>query len=344
MIAIHHRPGSFSDKWIEYCDEHNVPYKLVDCYASDIIDQIKDCQGLMWHWAHYDHKAQLFARQLTYSLEMIGKKVFPDSKTCWHYDDKVGQKYLLETIGAPLVPSYVFYDQDTALTWADQATYPKVFKLRNGAGSGNVKLVSDKHRAKQLIKKAFGRGFKASSRINLFKDRLWHFRRDKSLSSMLNISKGVGRLFIPTPTEQNFPLEKNYTYFQDFVPNNEFDDRLVVIGNRCFCIRRHTRDDDFRASGSGKFEYDVGLFPRESISLAFKLTGILKMQSCAIDVIYTSSGKPMIVEISYAYVAKSYENCHGFFDHNLQWYDQPVLPQQFMIEDFLYNVSHFKSK
>jgi len=117
-IALHSRPGSFSDKWINYCDQHNVPYKLVDCYNSDIIEQLQNCDGLMWHWVHNDYKAQLFARQLIYSLELMGKKVFPDSDTCWHYDDKVGQKYLLEAIDAPLVSSYVFYEKDQALEWA----------------------------------------------------------------------------------------------------------------------------------------------------------------------------------------------------------------------------------
>ena len=37
---------------------------------------------------------------MTYALEHKGIKVFPDSKTCWHFDDKVGQKYLFEELKA----------------------------------------------------------------------------------------------------------------------------------------------------------------------------------------------------------------------------------------------------
>lgn len=62
-------------------------------------------------WLHYreNYKDALFAKQSLYSLVITGKKVFSDFNTCRYFEDKVGQKYLLEAIGAPLVPSYVFY-------------------------------------------------------------------------------------------------------------------------------------------------------------------------------------------------------------------------------------------
>src|SRR5437762_6409989 len=107
-IAIHDEPGSFSDRWIKYCIENEISYKLVSCYDSDIVSQLSDCQGLMWHWSQTNYKAALFARQLTISLEKKDIKVFPDVNTAWHHYDKVGQKYLLEAVGAPLVNSYVF--------------------------------------------------------------------------------------------------------------------------------------------------------------------------------------------------------------------------------------------
>jgi hypothetical protein len=102
-IAIHHTPGSFSDRWLNNCLEKKIVYKLVNCYDFNIVDQLSDCDGLMWHWDQNDYKAALFARQLTLSLEKKGMKVFPNVNTCWHFDDKLGQKYLLESIDAPLV-------------------------------------------------------------------------------------------------------------------------------------------------------------------------------------------------------------------------------------------------
>ena len=46
-IAIHQTKGSFSDRWIEYCQINEINYKIVNCYDSDIIEQLNDCEGLM---------------------------------------------------------------------------------------------------------------------------------------------------------------------------------------------------------------------------------------------------------------------------------------------------------
>ena len=336
-IAIHKRPASFSARWILYCQENNVPFKIVNCYDSDIIEQLKDCDGLMWHWAHYDHKAQLFARQLTYSLEIVGKKVFPDSKTCWHYDDKLGQKYLLEVIGAPFVPTYVFYDKSQALKWAENARYPMVFKLRGGAGSENVKIVRDIPKAKKLIKQAFGKGFKARDRKNFLKERLWHFKRDKDFTTLFKISKGIGRLFIPTEAEKTLHSEKNYVYFQEFIPENDHDIRIIVIGNRAFAIKRMVRERDFRASGSGVIVYDPSQIPRICIEWSFKISSKLQSQCLAYDFVFQNN-KPFLVEISYAFARTGYLPCPGYWDETLAWHEGMFYPEWFMIEDFLQDI------
>jgi glutathione synthase/RimK-type ligase-like ATP-grasp enzyme len=334
-IAIHKNEGSFSDRWITYCLENNIDFKSVNCYDTDIIKQLDDCDGLMWNWNQNDYKAALFARQLTKSLEKKGIKVFPDSNTCWHFDDKVGQKYLLEAIGAPLVKSYVFYSAKEALDWIEETSFPKVFKLRGGAGSINVSLIKTKKKARQLIKKAFTKGFLPINKVSTLKDRFWILRRDKNLVAVKKVIGGFGRLFIPMEIERFSYNQKGYIYFQDFIPNNDFDTRLVVIGNRCFGLLRYCRKDDFRASGSGVLEYDPILFDKRAIQLAFETSGKLEAQSIAFDFI-SHSNDPKIVEISYNYtMGKAYDDCPGYWDSNLKWHDTIVNPQYFIIEDFL---------
>jgi len=110
-IAIHHSEGHFSTRWMEYCLKNEIDYKIVNAYSSNIIAQIIDCDIFMWHHDGYYHQDILAAKNILFALEHAGKKVFPDFNTGWHFDDKVAQKYLLEAIGAPLIPSYVFYDK-----------------------------------------------------------------------------------------------------------------------------------------------------------------------------------------------------------------------------------------
>ncbi|HVZ97935.1 MAG TPA: hypothetical protein VG847_13730 [Chitinophagaceae bacterium] len=334
-IAIHNDPESFSSRWIKYCNENNIPYKLVNCYDSDIVKQLDDVDGLMWHWNQNDYKAALFARQLTLSLEKKGIKIFPDVNTSWHHDDKLGQKYLLESIGAPLVQSYVFYTKKEALQWLNETTFPKVFKLRGGAGSINVSLVKTKKRAKQLINRAFGTGFSHIDRYSRLKDRFWALRRDKNKKALRGVFSGIARLFLPTEVEKFSHNEKGYIYFQDFIPKNEYDTRLVVIGSRCIGVRRYCRTGDFRASGSGIKAYDPELFDHKCIRLAFDITKKLKSQSVAFDFIW-DNGTPKIVEISYCFIiGPFYDDCPGYWDADLRWHAKPVNPQYFMIEDFI---------
>ena len=334
-IAIHDNPGSFSDRWITYCLENKIDFKKVNCYDTDIIQQLEDCDGLMWNWNQNDYKSALFARQLTISLEKKGIKVFPDTNTSWHFDDKVGQKYLLEAIGAPLVKSYVFYSAKEALEWIEKTSFPKVFKLRGGAGSINVRLIKTKKKATHLIKKAFSKGFLPVNRISSLKDRFWRLERDKSLYAAKGILKGFARLFIPMEIERFSHNQKGYIYFQDFIAGNDFDTRLIVIVNRCIAVRRYCRKDDFRASGSGIKGYEPELFDKGNIQIAFETAKKLNSKSVAFDFIWEND-EPKIVEISYCFIMGAfYDDCPGYWDSKLKWHDKIVNPQYFIIEDFL---------
>jgi len=338
-IAIHDLPGSFSDRWIKYSDEHQVPYKVVNCYDYDIVAQLADCAGLMWHWDQNDYRAALFARQLTISLEKKGIKVFPDINTSWHYDDKVGQKYLLEAVDAPLVKSYVFYSMEEALDWVDKATFPKVFKLRVGAGSLNVRLARTKKSARQLVRKAFGKGFLHINRFFRLKDRFRELKRHKNSYALRRFLSAIARVFIPTQVERFSHKQKGYIYFQDFIPGNQYDTRLIVIGNRCFGGRRYCRKGDFRASGSGLSSYEPELLDKRCIQTAFEISKKLKTQSVALDFLWDGQ-KPKIVEISYCFpMGAVSDKCQGYWNSNLQWHEKPVNPQYFMIEDFLESIN-----
>lgn len=279
-IAIHKREVSYSDGWIKYCEDQDISYKIVNCFDTNIVETLKDCDGLMWHWQHHDPFARLFARQLIRSLEKINFKVYPSSATAWHFDDKIGQKYLLEANSIPFIPTHIFYDKKEARTWAKSTNFPKVFKLSKGASALNVKLVQNYSQAKKLIKRAFSRGFLYSSRTARVKDDLLNLKKERNFQKFLRLLKGIVRVVFPKDVEKLFPKEKGYIYFQDFLPNNEFDIRVEVIGNRCSAMRRYNRKDDFRASGSGSWSFDPEAISKEVIEIAFKTAKKIKFTIC----------------------------------------------------------------
>jgi glutathione synthase/RimK-type ligase-like ATP-grasp enzyme len=329
-LGIHNTNDSFSQRWVAYCDSHQIPYKIVNCYSNDIIDQLADCDGLFWHHQQGSAKDILFAKQLLFSLQQSGKKVFPDFNTAWHFDDKVGQKYLLESLaGDHFIPTWVFYSKAEAHTWAAQTTFPKVFKLRSGAGSQNVRLVNTQSAAMSIIAQAFNGGFKPYDAVGSLKERVRKYKLGKV--GVKEIVKGLVRLVVAPRYANVKGKESGYVYFQEFIPENDSDIRVIVIGDKAFGIKRMVRKNDFRASGSGWIIYDRNQVDLRCVSLAFEITSKLQAQCLAYDFVFDHTKKPLLIEISYGFAPAGYEACTGYWDRQLRWHEGPFNPYEWMI-------------
>mgnify|MGYP004541481335 CR=1 FL=1 len=319
-IAIHNRPGSFSARWIEYCKMQGVDYKLVNTYDNDIVRQVEGCDAFMWHYHHTDYRDSLFAKQLLFSLQMLGIKVFPNFNTSWHFDDKVGQKYMLEAIGAPMVPSYVFYTKDEAMRWIEHTDFPKVFKLRGGAGSHNVMLAHNRSEAIKFVNKAFGKGFSQKNLHHLLSDNIRKYKAGKV--SVFYILKDIAAFYLEAESYRKMhSREKGYAYFQEFIPNNTFDIRVCVIGNKAFAIKRMVRENDFRASGSGNIIYAKAEIDERCVKIAFEVSSRLGLQCVGIDFVFDKGNNPLIVEMSYGFTTAGYVQCEGYWTSNMEWYE-----------------------
>lgn len=319
-IAICPRKDSFSDRWIEYCEKNEIDFKLVNPYANDIVAQVSDCNAFMWHFHHGDYRDMQFAKSLILSLETKGIRCFPDSHTCWHFDDKVAQMYLLESVDAPMVPSYVFYSKEEALEWADTTTFPKVFKLKGGAGSSNVMLARTKAEAIRLIKKSFGKGFRQYRWQEKFIEE-WR-RYTLGMSTFHDVLRTLYYAFkkFPTDFDHYHGKEIGYAYFQDFIPDNPYDIRVCVVGGKAFAVKRMTRKNDFRASGSGKSVFDKGQIDERCVIIAFDAAEKLQAQSVSFDFLFDGSNNPLLVEISYGFPVTWYGKFDGYWTSDMLWH------------------------
>lgn len=328
-IAIHQRKNSFSSFWIDHCDKHAIDHKIVNCYDNDIMEQLEDCDALMWHHFHESGKDIQFAKQLLYSLECSGKLAYPDFRSNWHFDDKLGQKYLFEAIDAPAVQSYAFYTKEEAMEWVGETSFPKVFKLRAGSSSDNVKLVKTPSHAISLIRRAFGRGFQIYNAWGSLKERWRLFRIGHE--KLTKVFVGMARLFFPTYYSRMRGRERGYVYFQDFIPDNTFDIRVTFVNQKCFASRRMVRPGDFRASGSGDMSFDMSSIPKKALQIAFSISKKLKLQSAAFDFVLFND-EPLIVEISYGFGYHEDQFKHGYWDEKLNFYPGPFDPYGWMVE------------
>ncbi len=332
QIGIHHRRGSYSEGWLDYCKKQGIPHKTVNAYHSDIVRHLADCDIFMWHHHQGNPKDVLFAKQLLISLEQAGKVVYPNTVSTWHFDDKVGQKYLLESLDLPVIPSFVFYTKREAVAWASQYCFPAVFKLRGGASSLNVRLVRSRREAKCLINRSFGQGFRQYDPIRGIKESLYQYRRGKN--SLKHVLKAGAHLFYPYQLEKSKGRERGYAYFQEFIPDCDHDIRIQFIGSRCYAMKRYVRNNDFRASGGRNIDYDGSIVPEKAIEMAFSIADRLNMQTLALDLLpYEDTYQ--LAEISYAFAVDEGECDCGYWTHDLTWHPGAFNPYGWMIEDLI---------
>lgn len=332
-IAIHNSQAGFHPRWVQYCKENDIDHKIVDCCANDIVEQLHDCDALMWHYSQSNSKDIVIAKQILFALERTGFKVFPDFGTAWHFDDKVAQKYLLEAMHVPMVKSFTFCDKNNALKWAANTSYPKVFKLRGGAGSANVKLVKTKKAANRLINKAFGKGFSQYEAWSNLIERCRKYTQGKT--NLKDVCKGVVRLGNQPRYSKIKGKERGYAYFQEFIPNNDCDIRVIVIAGKAFALKRMVRKGDFRASGSGEFFYAKEVFDERCVNLAFEVNKKINSQSIAYDFVFDQNNNPLIIEISYGFSPSGYRDCPGYWDKQLNWHEGKFWPEDWMVESLL---------
>lgn len=333
MLAIHASDAGFHPRWASYCCSNQIPYRTVNCYESDIVAQLKGCDALMWHHSHSNPRDMLIAKQIMFALQHSGFEVFPDFRTAWHFDDKVAQKYLFEALDLSAVPAWVFTDKKEALGWIARTTFPKVFKLRRGAGSSNVRLVKSRSEAQALTRRAFSKGISTYDPWTSLKERMYKKRIGKA--GWGDVMKGIARFTKPPGFSSVVGKECGYVYFQEFIPGNDSDTRVIVIGERAFAIKRLTRPGDFRASGSGKILHDAGEIDEACVKAAFDINSKVLSDCLACDFVLSDSGAPLLIEISYGFDQKGYESCPGYWTEDMSFHRETFDPQGWMVESIL---------
>jgi hypothetical protein len=327
-VAIQHDDygtgNAAAPRWRAYLEARGVAVRTVDVWRHDILRQLAGVQGLMWRFAQYTNHRQL-ARRLLPALERhTDILLYPDQNTSWHYDDKIAQAYLFELLDIATPKTWVFFSQPDAEDWLDSASYPLVLKLATGAGASNVRLLRSRRQAAKWLAKLFSGGLESLDEARLPTP----LRRVARAGAEALAGRGLY-------SEKYWERHKNYALFQQFLPGNDFDTRVTVIGERAFGFRRNNRPGDFRASGSGNIDHDPdGVDPR-FIELAFETADKLKMQSVAIDGLYDAAKKPCVGEVSYTYMSKAIYDCPGHWKRDLSWQTGQLWPEDAQAEDFL---------
>lgn len=170
--------------------------------------------------------------------------LLPNQDQLLSLDNKGYQEYYKKEIGIESVAGKYYGDINDLVADPQKMDYPFVLKLNEGALSSGVQLINDDS---ELI--AFQTKVKQKTireKVAYFLNKRNSFKKDTNLIPKENL------------------LESNFDEFfqkrkpvvnQEFVPGLECDYKVLVFGGKYFVLKRATRKNDFRASGSGNFEW-----------------------------------------------------------------------------------------
>ena len=341
-ICVHSKSGYFHPKWIEFLQKYGAEVLATDLQEPGSQEKIKACDGVMWHLSMNPSVLQSAGPILNPVEFALGKKVFPNFKTRWHFEDKFAQKYLFDALEVKSPATYCFWNIDSAMKWVEEAAqFPLVHKNGRGAGSVNVSMANNKQQAIKKIKQAFSNhgvwhqtGYCSVTNRTISKrirNEIANFAIRLHDSSMHILT---GRM--PHLPRRYWLPEKDCVLFQEFMPKNEFDTRITVIGDRAFGFRRWNRPDDFRASGGGKLDHSTDQINLEYVRMAFEISRNGGFQSMAYDFLKDADGNPVVCEMSFGYQNKAVYDCSGHWDKDLNWHQGQMWPEEAHVFDFLH--------
>ena len=305
----------------------DLPYlrcSLVNMDRSDWLSQIGDASLVLWKPPYMGHEFAGYVKEKVYLLERFyGKIVVPNFSTVWHFESKVAQSYLFDLLNVKTPDTIVSFDYTEAKEIAERSSFPVVRKKPAGAGSVNVKAIRSLKDLRRDME-------------NTFSFSLW----DRSLEEKNRFKRIAGglrhRWFWNLALRKLFHSQLfGVVYWQEFIPGNDSDLRITVIGDRFATgFWRRNRPGDFRASGSGNIDYDTPL-PEEALRCCLDISRRLDFDSMAYDILYRE-GKPVISEMSYGYSDIAVHRVSGYSvlepEGNLSFVSGNTWPQELWVE------------
>ena len=185
----------------------------------------------------------------------------------------------------------------------------------------------------RYVIRSFTIGHRAINRFSLLKFGLHKLL--KGNSSLKEFFYTFMKIFVKSSFEKYSGNHKGYTLFQKYLPNNLYDQRVIVIDKKAFAIKRYVNDGDFRASGAGNISYDSTNIDVRCIEIAFETSKKLSSTCLALDFLYDSKDELFIAEISYGFTPEVYDPCQGYWTSDLKWHNEIVEPHKWIIESLI---------
>lgn len=336
LLNSNNKLTSYSEKFLKILNLNNVPNKLIDPNSKLLLNDLKECSHLIFHHSQGDTDLRIYETLYNIAHKVYGIKCLPDYNSYWQYEDKIKEYYLLKSYDFPIVDSWVFWNCEKADAFLEEASYPIIAKLPKGAASSNVVLVKSPEEGRAIDKQVFTKGVKygkLNNKTNLssiWKAGVYKYTKKSLRSLLINAGIITDKSFFP-----EWQIQKDAILYQKFLPNNAYDQRVVIIGNRAFGAKRFVRKNDFRASGSHHDDLDPKNIDLRCVEIAFSISKKLNFKAMGYDFIYDENKQPFVNEFGYCFADYVVRKSPGYWDDQLVWHQESNWPQYYQLIEFL---------
>ncbi|MDM7992357.1 MAG: hypothetical protein QUS11_03515 [Candidatus Fermentibacter sp.] len=283
-------------------DRPGLEYGFVNLDRSDWLARVAGATLVIWKPPYMGHEFAGYVKEKIHFLEHhAGLTVVPGFETVWHFESKAAQSYLLSLAGIPTPRTFVTFDYDEAAQQAGLEEFPVVLKGSAGAGSVNVRAVRSREELMGIVRRAFSLT-------------LWDRTAAGGRGRLSRLASGIGRDWFADFLRRRRRGEQPFgvAYWQEFVPGNDADLRITAIGDSFATgFWRNNRPGDFRASGSGRIDYDRPV-PEEAMLACLGINRRFGFDSMAYDILFRD-GRMLVSEMSYGYSDSAVHGVAGYW-------------------------------
>jgi glutathione synthase/RimK-type ligase-like ATP-grasp enzyme len=245
-------------KYRRFLENNGFPHDLYDIHSPDWIERARPFDIVIGLVSNEINHLEEIRVKYHFLETYLGKICYPRAARALLYEDKCLEAYISKAYDLPFAKTYISHSEEDALALLGNMSYPLVSKVNQSSGSMGVELVKTARKARQIVKKAFSRNGR-SVHVPWFR-------------------------------------QKNYVYFQDYIPNDGYDIRVILVGTRAFGYFRKVLKGDFRASGMSTVEKRS--LPAEAIRVALEVQRHLRSPELVVDMVRGLDGRYVIIEYS----------------------------------------------
>lgn len=231
-----------------------------------------DESATYWVGSHQNPEVKQYINDVLFARFFNKSNIVPPLQTIIAHENKGLQGMLAKELGIAMIPQSYHCSAPVDAPYLD---YPAVFKKLDGAGSSGVSLV---YSNKELISKI---------KRNIIET--------ASIKKIKEAGKNIVRQLLNRKEQAKY-LERKATFVsQSFIPNLAFDYKVLVLGDKCYFLKRNIKKGDFRASGSGQFEL-VEHISTSLIEFALNVKKKLNTPYCSLDLVEYGNGEIGLIE------------------------------------------------